>query len=253
MDVLLDGKKVRAEAGETILQAARRAGIRIPTLCHHDGVSPYGACRVCLVEVKEGRMKGLQTSCTYPVEEGLVVETASPRVLKARRLVLELLLARSPDSEKVRELARETGLETSRFDVEEKSDCVLCGLCVRVCEEAIGSSAISFVGKGPAREVETPFRKASEECLGCLACLSVCPTGHIRFQDETSLRKIETWHTELEMARCSRCGAPVAPLPQMEALKSRIEVIPEASRLCTRCKSELLRSSLIDTKTIVGR
>ncbi len=173
----INGQAVEAEEGKTILEAARGLGIEIPTLCYYRAVSPYGACRVCLVEITDERGSRLTASCSYPVQDGLEINTASERVLEARKVIVELLLARCPESPKLRELAAELGVEEPEAELKEDEDCILCGLCARVCHELMGVGAINFVGRGPTREVTTPFDEISHICLTCGACAFVCPTG----------------------------------------------------------------------------
>ncbi|MCL4534885.1 MAG: 2Fe-2S iron-sulfur cluster-binding protein, partial [Bacteroidetes bacterium] len=177
----LDNREVQVEEGLTVLEAARRLGVYIPTLCYHEGISPFGACRLCLVEAVGPRRSRLYTACTYPVEEGLVVRTSSSRVMEARKMMVELLLARCPNVPVIQGLARQFGIEKPAFPVEDH-DCILCGLCVRVCEEVVGKSVLTFVNRGPDREVSTPYDATSEECIACGACAAVCPTGAIRIE-----------------------------------------------------------------------
>ncbi len=183
----IDDKEVKANEGATILDVARKLGIDIPTLCYTSALSPFGACRICSVEItdKRGR-KRIVTSCNYLVEEGLVVSTKSEKVLKTRKLLLELLLARCPKVKKIQDLAREHGVEKSRFWIEDiEEDCILCGLCTRVCEERIGVYAINFAKRGVEREVATPYHSYSDDCIGCGACAIVCPTNSRRIQVNT--------------------------------------------------------------------
>ena len=183
----IDGVEVNAIKGTSIYDVAKKVGIKIPTLCHNEALEPFGACRVCSVEItdKRGRKK-IVTSCNYPVFDGLVVETKSEKVFRTRQLLLELLLSRCPNSKKIQDLAREYGVEKPRFwidDVEE--DCILCGLCTRVCQERIGVYAINFANRGVEREVTAPYHSFSDDCIGCGACAIVCPTNSRRIQVNT--------------------------------------------------------------------
>jgi len=180
----IDNEKVEVEEGSTVLQAAEKLGIKIPTLCHHRSLESYGACRVCLVELTGPDGPDIQASCVYPAQEGLVVKTDTERVLKNRRIMLELLLARCPDSERIKEMAREMGIEESRFP-KKNEDCILCGLCTRVCEERMGVGAVSFVNRGSERKVAVPYDKHSPICMTCGACKVVCPTEAVDLSEVT--------------------------------------------------------------------
>ena len=240
----IDGREVEVEDGLTVLQAARRLDIDIPTLCYHEALEPYGACRVCLVEIVSDKRSKLTASCTYPVWEGLVVRTDSERVVRARKFVVELLLARCPNVAKIRELAEKLGVKEGRLKRAEE-DCILCGLCVRVCK-MIGNSAISFVNRGTKRVVETPFETASEACIGCGACAFVCPTGAIKIEDIKGYRKLDTWHSELELARCKHCGNHFAPEVELDYLKKKIKGLPEdLFETCQNCRREFLKNNLV--------
>ena len=189
----IDGVAVQVEQGRMVLDAARKAGVEIPTLCYHEALAPYGACRLCLVEIERKERAGsarLVTSCTCLAEDGMVVRSRSERVRKARRVVVGLLLARCPDSEVMKRLAQEYGVVAGSDDVTAAyladrasravpTNCFLCGLCVRVCEEIVGMSAQGFAGRGPDRRVTTPFDQVSDPCIGCGACAYLCPTRAI--------------------------------------------------------------------------
>lgn len=179
INVTINRLPISLEKGTTILEAAKFLGFPIPTLCHMEGLNPYGACRLCVVEIeKHGRSK-LVTSCNYPAEDGLVVSTSNERVMRTRRMLMELLLARCPDVPTIRRLAETMGVRASRLKHQETERCILCGLCVRVCEEIVGMSAIGFADRGIARQVSTPLGIASDVCIGCGSCTYICPTGCI--------------------------------------------------------------------------
>lgn len=175
----LNGLEVKVEKGITILEAARFYGFPIPTLCHMEGLSPYGACRLCVVEIGTGDNTKLVTSCTYPVEENLNVRTASERVLRARKMIIELLLASCPQSKVIQDIASAHQITQQRFK-QEYEDCILCGLCVRMCEEQMMGKAIGFRGRGENRSIGTPFDIKSEECRLCGGCIYICPACQLR-------------------------------------------------------------------------
>jgi coenzyme F420-reducing hydrogenase beta subunit len=174
----IDGNEVNAKEGTSIFDVAKTVGIKIPTLCYHPALEPFGACRVCSVEITDNRgRKKIVTSCNYPVSEGLIVDTKSEKVFRTRQMLLELLLARCPNAKRIQDLAREYGIEKPSFCVvDPEEDCILCGLCARVCEELVGVSAINFANRGVKREVTAPYHTISDDCVGCGACGIVCPT-----------------------------------------------------------------------------
>ncbi|MBU0701089.1 FAD-dependent oxidoreductase [bacterium] len=182
VEFTINGQRVQAEKDTVVLEAASAMGIRIPTLCNHKALEPYGGCRLCMVEINAGGRRRVVASCLYPVAEGIEVITDSSRILKIRGHILELLLAREPESPVLKDIAREMGLVQTRFKTNsalKNGKCILCGKCVRVCHEIMGVGAIGFVNRGWRRHVDVPFEIRSEVCMGCGACEKVCPTGAI--------------------------------------------------------------------------
>jgi NADP-reducing hydrogenase subunit HndD len=203
----VNGRTVEAQDGEMILPAVRRAGIAIPTLCHYDGLPPTGACRMCVVEVQGQR--GLIPSCAYPVAAGMKVQTHSPRAVDARKTLVELLLASHPDDClycsrntrcELQALAQQLGVRRrqyfgarphTRHDVaspsivREPAKCILCGKCVRVCEEIQSVGAIEFIGRGSRAHVGPAFDEGLNvsSCVNCGQCVAVCPTGALTEHD----------------------------------------------------------------------
>ncbi len=172
----IDGKEVKATEGMTVLQAAQKAGVSIPTLCHHEKLEPYGACRLCMVEVEVRGRKNYVVSCLYPVARDLVVHTRSEKVDKVRRVIVEELLAHAPNAPDLVQLAREYGADKDRFE-KESSFCILCGLCVRYCDEVKQKHAVGFSEQGPRREIRFIPEIASKECWDCQECFTICPTS----------------------------------------------------------------------------
>lgn len=217
--ITIDGYSAEAEKGKTILQVAREWGIQIPSLCFHPGLEPFGACRLCVVEITKPDWKDykrLVTSCLYPVEEDLIVDTQSEEVRENRRVVLDLLLARVPDSDVIRQLAAEYGIEETSYTKRKDADnCIMCGICVRVCE-AIGAGAISFLSRGPDKYVDVPDK---DVCIGCLACALNCPTNAIPFEEIPDKRRI--WGKEFDLVRCPTSGEPIGTREQIEHFAQR--------------------------------
>ncbi|MES0446048.1 MAG: 2Fe-2S iron-sulfur cluster-binding protein, partial [Desulfobacterales bacterium] len=201
----LNGKKVQGEEGEYILQVAEKYGVAIPTLCHHKALEPAGMCRICTVELFDGRRTRFVTACNYPIWEGMEVKTDTEAVHEGRKLIVELLFARCPEATMVKDLAAQYGIEEPRFTKEDDT-CILCGLCTRICEK-MGSSAISLTGRGVDMKVDTPFGFHSDVCLTCGACAFVCPTGHItldKIQAEVSKHDLKKIPSEYDMGLAGR-------------------------------------------------
>ena len=188
--LIINDEEVKAKEGMTILEAARNAGIDIPTLCYHEKLAPYGACRLCTVEIVRGQRSRLVASCVYTVEDGLIVKTESEPVIKGRKMLLELMWARAPGVQPIRNYGMRygisgvqairdygiTSISTTKFEIE-PTFCILCGLCVRYCTEVKRKNAIGFIGRGTEREVVFFPEIARKECPNCKECYSICPTG----------------------------------------------------------------------------
>jgi len=239
----LNDEQVQAEEGATVLEAATAQGVHIPTLCYHEGLPPYGACRLCMVEVSQRGRAKLESACTRPVEDGMEVRTDTNQVQHYRQLIAELLLARCPDSERIQEVAREVGVTKTRFTSLDE-DCVLCGLCVRACQDAIGASAISFTDRGIDRKVRTPMDINSDVCIGCGACASVCPTDAIKIEDTDGKRYLRYFNTELELQPCEECGAYFATKRALARTAEEYPVADELRDLCDTCRRKHLAASL---------
>ncbi len=181
INMILNGLEISVEKGTTLLETANFYGIEIPTLCHDEGLSSYGACRLCLVEVGPPGRSWLVSSCTYPAREGLVVRTHTRRIARARRMLIELYLATCPSSKTIQDLACQFQVTAVRFR-QRHDDCILCGLCVRMCDEQMQAKAIGLVDRGADRRVATPFDKKSEQCRLCGGCQYICPACQARCQ-----------------------------------------------------------------------
>jgi len=245
--LIIDGQEVHAEEGQTVLEVARENGIEIPTLCYHPLLEPYGACRLCTVEIQRGNRVSLDTSCTYPAADGMVVETRSPQVMEARRMLLGLLLSRCPNVPVIQDMAREYGVVEPPFPTDTPDEeCILCGLCVRVCHEIVGAGAISFANRGVDREVGPPFLEKTLDCIGCGACTIVCPTGAIEIVDEArAILKAKPLGPISAIYVPSLQAVPLVPVIDTDAcIRFRRQARGEAEDACGAC-AELCEAGAI--------
>jgi bidirectional [NiFe] hydrogenase diaphorase subunit len=238
----VQGKTCRGTEGESLLTALRRNGFEVPSLCFHEAITAYGACRLCLVEVKKGRRAKLTTSCNYPVQEGIEVQLDTEAVKRHRRMVLQLLLAAAPAAKVVRDLAARHGAAEAPFVQQPGEDCIQCGLCVRVCE-LVGVSALGFAGRGARKHVTTPYEEASQACVGCGACADICPTGCVKVVDADGFRTLERWHFKVPLNTCAACGKGFAPEVQVTRMaeQTRLEIARLAT--CPKCRGRKYAAS----------
>ncbi len=247
IQITINGITCRAREGERVLSVARREGIEIPSLCYEESLAPYGACRLCFVEVIKGSRPGIVTSCTLEVAEGLEVVTETPEITRMRKILLELYLAQAPRAKAVQALAERYGVSKTRFPkkvVREdplQNRCVLCGLCVRVCHDVMGAGAISYIGRGQFTEINTPFYEENEVCMGCGACAEVCPTGAIVLEDIEQVRIMKSWsETKVPLQQCAVCGTYFAPVPFTAYAHGKLDIplLKELKDLCPACRGK---------------
>ena len=239
VSLTIDGRAVQAEEGSFLLSVARDMGIEIPALCAHGAVEAFSACRLCMVEIQKKNWTDdwtkLVASCVFPVEEGLKVWTASKRVLQSRKSLLELLLARCPESDVVADLAAKYGVSGTDYVGRKHSDkCILCATCTRICEE-VGAAAITTNQRGVKKRVGPPFGEAVD-CIGCLSCAHNCPTGHIQWQDLGNARKI--WNRTFEMASCRECGKAHITKEQLRFYSELYRLPEDHFLICDECKQK---------------
>ena len=233
---VIDGRSVEGDDGGNILQVALDAGIDIPHLCYNESVKPYGACRLCLVEVVRGGRSRMTTACTYPVQKGIEVLTQTEKVVRARRMIIELILAMCPGDPSIQDMARAMGVTEVRFKKDDK-DCILCGLCARVCDEVVGAHAIQFASRGDRREMIPPFAGEAMNCIACGACVIVCPVNVIGMKEEGDERTIQRWKRTLKMKKCKVCGNTFAPWFQLEKFREHAKLSKDFYEICYSCRS----------------
>jgi NADH dehydrogenase/NADH:ubiquinone oxidoreductase subunit G len=233
LTIVINGKKVKAQEGSTVLENIQKLKIDIPTLCYHKELSPFGACRLCSVEVKANGKWQIATSCNTPVAESMEIRTDSDAAKESRRAAAELLYYKYPETGAVRDVARKLGVEVGGTEAE-GHDCILCGLCVRTCREVVGVSALTFQDRGRGRDVNEPeIIFDPNACIGCGSCAYVCPTGFVKMETDGDRRII--WGKVFKMVPCPVCGRYFAPEDQLKYISRTTGVPLGTLTTCVDC------------------
>jgi len=234
LNIVIDGKKVKAHEGSTVLENIQALKIEIPTLCHHKELTPFGACRLCSVEVKTNGKWQLATSCNTPVEGGMEIKTDSDAAKESRKAAAALLYYKYPETKAVKDIARKLGVEISPEEAE-GHDCILCGLCVRTCREVVGVSALTFQDRGRGRDIDEPeIIFDPNVCIGCGSCAYVCPTGYVKMETDGDRRII--WDKVFKMVPCPICGRYFAPEDQLKYISKTTGVPFSELATCVDCR-----------------
>lgn len=243
MEILINGIPCACEKGEFLLKVAQRNGIDIPTLCHHEGLSEQGCCRLCIVEVVENGRGKVVISCVYPLERPCEVYTDNDRIREERAVILMLLRLRAPDSPEIAALCQKYGaMETDRFREQQGEKCILCGLCARACA-SLGTGAISTVNRGITKKISTPYDEPNLRCVGCGSCASVCPTGAIQFKEADGVRSI--WGRDFEVLHCVQCGVLIGTSQEID--RSFLRSGTKRDGLCPSCRQKKMSDVLAHT------
>lgn len=245
MHIKIDGKLYNGNDGETLMEVARRNKVDIPSLCHKKGFEGLGRCRLCLVEVNEGKRTKIVSSCVYPIKDGIEVVTKTDKILKMRKDIILLLLLRTPNNEYIQSLAKEYEVEAPKryLNTKEDEDCILCGLCVKACEK-LGTNAISLVNRGTTKKVATPYDDASKDCVGCGACVEVCPTNAISLVDYDGKRTI--WNRNFKLIKCNTCGKSYATEDSLQFINKKLGFENE-EHICEPCKKRAMTKKFKDS------
>ena len=253
LNVNINGKKYEAEKGEYILEVCRRNRILIPTLCHHEGISGLGSCRLCVVEINEGGGNKVVVSCVYPLSRDCKVFTESEKIKNIRKTILSMLITRAPSGDRLASLCDIYGVDNEsvnkRYTAPKNASsgketpaqkqlseaCVLCGLCAQACA-SLGTGAISTVNRGVTKRVSTPYDEPSADCIGCGSCAMVCPTKAIECSEEKGQRII--WGRKFKLLRCASCGKTFATEEEFAYALEKTQAPDPKSAICDTCRKK---------------
>ncbi len=245
VNMKINGKMVKAHEGEMIIKTISREGIEVPALCDHPALEPSGSCRLCMVEITREEWDGWTkhvTSCLYPAEEGLIINTHTPQVLEIRKTILDLYMARCPESDVIHKMAEDYGLQKTSFDIVPDGDnCIMCYACTRVCE-VLGKNAISAVQRGVNKYIAPPFDKEPPDCIGCLSCAHICPTNVISWEDKNGTRTI--WGKKFDLINCNKCGKEIITREFADYIIEKRNIPKEYFDVCDDCKRKELANKM---------
>ncbi len=244
--------------GENILSFCKNTGIDIPALCYHEALKPYGACRLCIVDVKGGNVRpGITMSCTLTASEGMEIVTETEEIHAHRKILFQFYLAQAPESKTIQKLAARYHVNETPFTKKIRENdnlgnqCVLCGLCVRVCNDIIEKGVINYTGRGYYVRINTAYSLPDDICLGCKACAEVCPTGAVSFEDIGDTRYGHSWsETKIPLKQCSVCGEYYAPRPFESKTLGEMdpEIENELREMCPVCRRKYISKKQVAIK-----
>ena len=256
--IKINNQQYLVNEGENILHFCKTIGIDIPAFCYHEALKPYGACRLCIVEVKGGNVRpGITTSCTLKASEGLEILTDTEEIQRHRKILFQFYLAQAPNSKVVKDFAAKYGVTDTPFTPKHREndnlggECVLCGLCVRVCNEIIGQGVINYTGRGYLSRITTAYSVPNESCLGCKACAEVCPTGAIKFEDLENVRVAKSWsETKIPLKQCKVCGQYYASEPFEDEVLKKMDpqLADELKDMCPSCRRKAMSKKQVAIK-----
>ncbi len=248
IEIHINDQKYEAERETRLVDVCRANNIPIPTLCYHPELPGFAGCRLCVVELRRGDWSKLVTACEYPVQRTEYVYTDSAMVKKSRTTTARLMLSRAPEARETLEELLGERLEPTfeALDVFNKK-CLLCGLCYRVCQTQ-GTAAIYTIGRGADKVVETPYKEANPDCIGCGSCAAICPTGAIRLAEPDGKRAI--WRHLFELLPCPDCGQRHITDRMVAYMHKKTGLPEEELLLCPDCRQKQIQRGMLLTREV---